>query len=69
MQITLDHEGYETHAYWTGGTDLGRKGKWIWIDSLEPVPEYAWMTGIRNITMYKTNFYKVELYSVKVRDR
>ena len=41
-----DHE--ESHYWWTGGTDVGRDGKWIWIESLRDVADFVFHAGEPN---------------------
>ena len=38
--------------WWTGGTDVGRDGKWYWAASLTPVPDFIWKTGEPNNVNY-----------------
>ena len=39
-----DNEGVG-YNWWVGGTDLGKEGRWIWLGSLSPVPEFLWQSG------------------------
>merc|ERR1711892_1565600 len=46
MNVLGDHEGY--HYWWTGGTDLGREGKWTWMGSWTAITDVAWRTSYPN---------------------
>merc|ERR1711892_326667 len=50
VQMQLDViDNHEANSnWWTGGTDLGREGNWIWIGSLTPVPDFVFYTGQPN---------------------
>merc|ERR1712126_66404 len=46
MNVLGDHEG--RHYSWTGGTDIGREGEWIWMKSLTPVADFLWYSNYPN---------------------
>ena len=55
MNVLAEHESM--HHWWSGASDLGREGEWIWMNSLYPVPDFAWSPaqpngGIRENCMY-----------------
>ena len=31
--------------WWTGATDVGMNGRWIWAPSLSPVEDFIWGPG------------------------
>ncbi|XP_053687332.1 perlucin-like [Sabethes cyaneus] len=37
LRELLDMPEHANHTYWIAGTDVGRKGSWIWITNNEPV--------------------------------
>ena len=43
IEVLKPHEG--PHHWWTGATDHGINGRWIWAPSLAPVEEFIWHTG------------------------
>ena len=46
MELNTIEEYIGAANYWTGGTDIGREGKWFWISSLSIVEDFA--AGILN---------------------
>ena len=45
MELTSIEEFIGPAYYWTGGTDHGREGRWIWMYSLESVEDFVWYNG------------------------
>merc|ERR1711942_522155 len=45
LKMELDAIDGKVHDWWTGGNDLGREGKWMWIGSLTPVPDFVFHAG------------------------
>ena len=45
MELYVLEEQEGKNLWWTGATDLGREGHWIWMGSLTPVDEFVWRSG------------------------
>merc|ERR1712183_826761 len=45
MELTALDDHITNSNWWTAGTDIGREGKWIWIESLAPVTDFVWRSG------------------------
>ena len=42
----MNHEaGPGQNTWWSGATDIGREGAWIWAYSLLPVGDFIWYLG------------------------
>merc|ERR1712215_257475 len=39
---------YDKTSWWIGASDLGREGRWIWMDSLSPVESFVWHKAYPN---------------------
>merc|ERR1711892_444494 len=41
LDALTDMEG-AAHDWWIGATDLGKEGRWMWLQSLSSVPDFLW---------------------------
>merc|ERR1719341_2090136 len=42
LDVIANAEG-AVHRWWTGGTDLGIEGRWIWATTLTAVEDFVWV--------------------------
>ena len=42
VELQLLADNGKKHDWWTSGTDVGKQGRWFWVQSLELVEEFVW---------------------------
>ena len=47
-ELMLLQDNGVDNDWWTGGTDLGREGRWFWIGTLATVGDFVWQSNEPN---------------------
>ena len=57
MEVVADHDGEYKH-WWLGGTDKGREGRWVWMNTLSVVEDFVWWSREPNGGLAQNCLYK-----------